>query len=400
MNVFGNYKINVWQTAKLSVAAWLFLFFTGVSANAYAAKRVALVVGNNDYEQARLRNPVNDAVAIGEKLTAMGYQTTVLKNGKRLEIEAALDEYSVQAAQAEFAVFYYAGHAIQVDGTNYLIPIDAKLTARRDIKKLIELGDVTDEVGQANKLGVVILDACRDNPFNAVMDRTLGRGLVGRGLSSGLVMGGNTLVAYATEQDAIAADGHGKHSPYTKALLEHISTPSIDVRLMFGKVRDAVIKNTAGRQRPFVYGSLGGNSYFLNAKSTPKPAKVEPTVVAAATNLGTARSISSRDMSSVMEQFSDLQSAIKRRDRDAIKELAAPSAERDRFLDYLFKNFSTIDVSLSRVRALDTRSAIVGRLTIDRLVRSNGDIGVPAKAHRSIPIESRLINNDWTPIIW
>ena len=396
-----NNRLRIFQW--LQSLRWLRLLvlasLCGLSGNALAEKRVALVVGNNDYEQARLRNPVNDAVAIGAKLEAMGYETTVLKNDKRLELEAALDRYSEQVADADFALFYYAGHAIQVDGRNYLIPIDAKLAARRDIKKLIQLGDVTDEVGQADSLGVVILDACRDNPFNAALDESLGRGLVGRGLSGSIVMGGNTLIAYATEEDAVAADGHGKHSPYTQALLEHISTPSVDVRLMFGKVRDAVIKNTGGRQRPFVYGSLGGTSYFLNSKEAapPKVVTQQPIVTS---DIGRPRSISNSDMSRVMDMFSDLHSAIKRKDRDMIHKLTTPSEDRDKYIDYLFENFSTIDVSLSRVRAVDEKSSIVGLITIDRLVRSNGDIGIPAKSHRTISIESKLVDDDWTQVIW
>lgn len=366
-----------------------------------AAERIALVIGNNEYEQARLFNPVNDAEAIGAKFEAMGYDTTILRNGKRLEIEAALDAFSMKAASAEYAMFFYAGHAIQVYGKNYIIPVDARLTVRRDIKKLIPLDDVSEEVGQADKLGVVILDACRDNPFNAVMDENLGRGLVGRGLSGSVQVGGNTLIAYATEEDAIAADGHGRHSPYTSGLLEHIDTPGIDVRLMFGRVRDAVIRNTGGKQRPFVYGSIGGSNYFLNARSIQVTAPVgEPSAPRDTGRKNPPGTISNRDMSLVMDMFSELRSAILSKDREAIRSLVAPSEQRDRYIDYLFDNFSTIEVSLSRVQAVEEKSAIVGRITIDRLVRDNGDIGLPARKHKTIPIESRLIGDDWSPVIW
>lgn len=184
------------RTLLLAVLACL-LFPVG----AFASGRVALVIGNEDYAQARLFNPVNDATAIADTLRTMGYRVLLVTDADRFEMESALDAYSEMAANSRQALFFYAGHAIQVEGQNYLIPTRTRIESRRDLKKLVPLGDVTAETGNATDFGVVILDACRDNPFGAALSSDLGRSrsIVGRGLSSTSVTG-NTIIAYATEE--------------------------------------------------------------------------------------------------------------------------------------------------------------------------------------------------------
>ena len=388
---------------------------------AHANQRVALVIGNNDYDRAALFNPVNDANALGDKLRGLGYSTVVLNNADRFAIEAALDTYSEMAARAEFALFYYAGHAIQVNGRNYMIPVGAKLASRRDLKKLIPLQDVTDEVANASKLGVIVLDACRDNPFAEVMNQTLGRnGTIGTGLSTSGFVGGNTLIAYATEENAIAADGRGRHSPYTSALLDHIGTPQLDVRLMFGRVRDTVMDRTGGKQRPYVYGSVGGSTYFLNGGATDdslrapetatasvalaapvaKPVADPATGITGVTAARTGQRITDTDFNNVLGQFKRLRKAIREKDRRTISQVAGPSTAWGRYLEYLFENFDAIDLSLSNVSTVDGDGSIIGELTIERMVRANGDIGIPSERLKSAKIVSFKRGDQWSLIQW
>ena len=240
-----------------------------------AGERIALVVGNADYERvARLVNPLPDARAVGAELEAMGFDAVaVVEDGTRLELEAALDDFGTRAESAATALFYFAGHGIQIDGENYLVPVDVDLSHRRDVRRLLGLDEIMDEVSQASGLGLVVLDACRDNPFGERLAEKLGRGAARAGLGSVAArVRGNTLVAYATEADAVALDGDDGHSPYTRALVRHLGTPGLDVRWMLGAVRDDVVAATGGEQVPHVYGSLGGSLVTLAPVAGDDPA--------------------------------------------------------------------------------------------------------------------------------
>lgn len=231
-----------------------------------AAERVALVLGNSAYSpEIALRNPANDARAVSELLLEMGFDNVdLVLDADRFEMESALDRFSAAIDGAETAFFYYAGHGLQINGENLLVPVDLNLTGRRDINKLTRVAEIVEEVERASNFGVVVLDACRNNPFANQLNQELGRSLVrNQGLSLQNVRG-NTLLAFATEANGVAADGTGSHhSPYTKALIQYLALPNTDIRQMFGKVRDRVMLETDAKQRPFVYGSLGGANYFL-----------------------------------------------------------------------------------------------------------------------------------------
>ena len=232
------------------------------------AKYVALVIGNQAYPDAPLSNPVNDADAIARAFENMGYdEVRVVKNADTRTFDTALDEFTATAAAAYVAVIYYAGHGMQIDGKNYLMPVDLKVNSSRDIRELITQRELVDEVARAKRFGLVILDACRDNPFANQVATTLSRSFSTRGLArEESASGSNTLVAYATASDDIAADGQGLNSPYTKALLNHVNNPEFDVYQLFGTVRDTVVLNTGGQQTPYHYGSTGGQRYFLHPK--------------------------------------------------------------------------------------------------------------------------------------
>ena len=242
------------------LSAWLFV------QPAVAEKRVALVVGNSSYENvARLNNPANDATAITAILKDAGFDIVESRRDlKTSEMRRVLRDFSDKVRDAEVAVVYYAGHGIEVDGTNYLIPVDATLERDLDVyDEAFPLDRILAVIEPAKQLRLVILDACRDNPFAKTMKRTTGSRSIGRGLAKVEPTSPNTLIAFASKAGSTASDGDSKNSPFTSALLKHIAIPGLDLRKAFGFVRDDVLKNTGNRQEPYVYGSLGGGDVSL-----------------------------------------------------------------------------------------------------------------------------------------
>jgi len=233
---------------------------------AAAESRVALVIGNAAYRNApRLANPRNDAEAVAGALKRLGFAVVV---GFDLDVGALRDtlaDFGRKAEGAEVAVAYYAGHAIQVGGTNYILPVDARLNREQDLNwQTIPVDYVLDELAGARKLKIVLLDACRDNPLAQRMARGMGTrsASVGRGLAVVQRKVTDTLIAYATGAGDVAEDGAGGHSPFTEAFLAHIDEPGLEIRRFFGKVSDTVRAKTGGRQEPYVYTSLGGDAFF------------------------------------------------------------------------------------------------------------------------------------------
>lgn len=247
---------------------------------AFAGKRVALVLANSAYRNAPpLANPVNDGAVIARTLKDAGFDAVDFRRDlAALETRRALRDFSDLARDAEIAVVYYAGHGIEVDGSNYLIPVDARLERDTDVyDETFSLDRVLVAVEPAKQLRLVILDACRDNPFTRTMKRTVTLRSLGRGLAKVEPASPNTLIAYSAKAGMTALDGDGKNSPFTVALSNHLTTPGLDVRRAFGFVRDDVLKSTGNRQEPFVYGSLGGDDVPLVPKAAPAvPPAVNP----------------------------------------------------------------------------------------------------------------------------
>ena len=245
----------------------ILLLWLSVMMPLWAAERVALVIGNSAYQHTpRLNNPGNDAADMSALLREIGFAVTSVYDASRDDFEDALIAFGRRAERAEIALVFFAGHGIQVGGRNYLVPVEAALDDERDLRRLIALDDVLYEVGQAQHLGVAIIDACRDNPLARQLARSVGpqrSAVIGRGLSRVERPPSDVLVAFATEADATAADGSGRNSPYTAALKQHLATPELEVRLLFGQVRDSVMQATGNRQRPYTYGSLGGQPIYL-----------------------------------------------------------------------------------------------------------------------------------------
>jgi uncharacterized caspase-like protein len=247
------------------------LFFLGflfcISANpALAEKRVALVIGMSKYQQVpRLTNPARDAEAMTSLFRKAGFD--LVDNERDLgiaDLRRVIREFSEKSRDADISVVYYAGHGIEVDGTNYLVPADAKLLSDFDVEdETVSLDRVLKALDPVKRLKLVILDACRDNPFAKTMKRSIASRSIGRGLAKIEPTMSDTLVAFAAKAGAVASDGDGDNSPFAVALVKYIAEPGLDLRLAFGRVRDDVLKSTGNRQEPFVYGSLGGETMSL-----------------------------------------------------------------------------------------------------------------------------------------
>ncbi|MBT9290647.1 caspase family protein [Prosthecodimorpha staleyi] len=243
-------------------------------ADARAAARVALLIGNADYPAAPLSNPTRDVDAMEASLREAGFDTVIAhKNLDLRAMDAAIEEFREKVQGAEIAVLYYSGHGIEVNGTNYLVPRDARLmseTAAR--REAIALDDALEALEGATRLRLVLLDACRDNPFVARMKRT--KGALTRGLRRTDPGRSNTLIAYATAPGTVAYDGDGGLSPFTASLVHHLVTPGLDVEYALRRVHDDVVAATrpiAARsggdpQEPYKTGSLGSDLIALSRK--------------------------------------------------------------------------------------------------------------------------------------
>lgn len=243
------------------------------------------MIGNSGYKSVpKLANPENDATAVGLLLRKAGFDAVeVRQNLDNAAMRRAMRDFSEGTRDADIAVVFFAGHGVEVGGTNFLIPVDSALKRDIDVEdEAVSLDRVLTLLEPARKLRLVILDACRDNPFLPAMARTLASRSVGRGLAKIETPGSDTLVAYAAKAGSIAADGRGANSPFTLALLKHLTTPGLDVRLAFGRIRDEVLAATSRQQEPFVYGALGGATVTLAALSADERSepKIPPSAAA------------------------------------------------------------------------------------------------------------------------
>ena len=242
-----------------------------LAASALAAERVALVIGNGDYvHTASLGNPHNDAADISAALRRLGFEVTQIDDAGKSDLEKGLQKLTRAAAKSNIAVVFYAGHGIEVDKRNFLVPVDARLESDQDVEfEAVPLDLALRAAGRASGLGLVILDACRNNPFLASMQRSGATRAIGRGLVR-VEPEGQTLVAYAAKEGTTADDGKGRNSPYTTALLRYLEEPGLEILQMFREVRDTVLEATGNRQQPFVSGSLSSEGVYLAADPARK----------------------------------------------------------------------------------------------------------------------------------
>ena len=226
--------------------------------------RVALVIGNAHYAaQSPLKNPSNDARAIAAGLRGAGFKKVVsAADLTRDALVKALQEFQDEADRADWAVIYFSGHGVEIGGVNYVVPTDARLlTDRNAPDEAVSLDRLMTSVGGAHKLRIVILDACRDNPFVASMQRTIASRSAGKGLAP-VEPTRATLVVYAARDGQLAQDGAGDNSPFAAALAKRLGEPHVEVSKLFRLVTDDVLDATGRRQQPFVYGSLPGREDF------------------------------------------------------------------------------------------------------------------------------------------
>lgn len=253
----------------LAVIASLITSVTTLNA-ATGERRVALVIGIGDYNHAsQLPNPVKDATRIASVLSSIGFDVTLRTNLGINDLRDSVRNFADKADTADVALVYFAGHGIEMAGNNYLIPNDAELRRDRDLDhEALTLSLVTTAIEGSKRLRVILLDACRNNPFAAQMKLSGSRTRsVTRGLGK-VEPVGNSLVVYASKHGTVAEDGEGSNSPFAEALAETLPQPGIEISLLFRKVRDQVISATNSRQQPFVYGSISGDPFYFIAPKT------------------------------------------------------------------------------------------------------------------------------------
>jgi tetratricopeptide (TPR) repeat protein len=245
-----------------------------------AGRRIALVIGNGAYRNVHaLDNPPRDARLIAGSLKDLGFQAVTVANDlTRDKFFETLKAFASDAEKADWAVIYYAGHGFEIGGVNYLVPVDAKLAVDKDAEKeAVALEQVIASVGGARKLRLVMLDACRDNPFAANMQHTIELKLVDKGFSD-IEPSAGFMIVYAAKHGETALDGEGADSPFATAIARDVKEPHVEVRKLFDIVRDDVWTATKHAQQPFTYGSPAGREdfYFVTAAASAAPAPQSP----------------------------------------------------------------------------------------------------------------------------
>ena len=266
-------------------ALTIFIFSVSTISQGQTAERLALVIGNSAYQNVpELPNPARDSSDVGDALERLQFNVTRLQNATVAEIKNAVIELGNAANGAQMIVVFYAGHGIEANGENWLIPIDAKLSTEADApNEAVSLRLVNAQVAKAAQLGLVILDACRDNPFAQSIQRSVTNppaatengDVPTRSVSKGLARAepaANVLVAFAAKDGTVAGDGPGRNSPFTTALLANMEIQGLEVASLFRKVRDEVMRATKDTQQPFVYGSLSNTSIYFKP---PEPELVK-----------------------------------------------------------------------------------------------------------------------------
>jgi hypothetical protein len=237
---------------------------------ALASKKVALVIGNGAYSEAPLKNPTNDARAIAATLRSQGFEVLLKENATKVQMNEIVADFGEKLAEGDTALFFFAGHGMQVQGRNYLIPVDARITSEQRVRlETLDVDAVLDQMAAARaRVSLVILDACRNNPFERRF-RSVSGGLAQINAPEG------TMVAYATAPGRVAADGEGANGLYTQELLRAMRQPGLKVEDIFKQVRINVSRASNGAQTPWEASSLTGDFYFQAALPVaPAPAPV------------------------------------------------------------------------------------------------------------------------------
>jgi hypothetical protein len=292
----------IWFLTALTTA-------TSLSRLAQAQDRLALVIGNSKYLSANaVPNAVNDARLMARALRDIGFVVADGFDLSRASMERQIREFLHKSAAARVALFFYAGHGLQVDGRNYLLPVDANLEAASDLDfETIGLDNILGSLDGVSRTNIIILDACRNNPFAQRLASRFGAArsvTILSGLAGYSNLGTGTLIAFSTAPGAVALDGNGSNSPFTKALARHVRTPGLEVRQMLTRVRADVAAETGGRQIPWDNSSLLGEVYLAGA-GKPEPQRLEASPAAPAADVLLWDAIKSMAVATVFEEFAN-----------------------------------------------------------------------------------------------
>lgn len=227
------------------------------ASDSLAQKRLALLIGNSAYKNGPLKNPVNDVTAMDSALTKVGFDVMVLKNADRNAIGRAIDSFGSKLKNYDVGLFYFSGHGLQVNGINYLCPLGMKLQGQSDVPyEAIDAGKVLAKMEDAgNRMNVVILDACRNNPFKRSF-RSARNGLAQMDAPTG------SFIAFATSPGKVAYDGKDRNSPYVTHMIGNMNTKDMTIEKFFKQVRRGVMKDTGKKQVPWESSSMVGDFYF------------------------------------------------------------------------------------------------------------------------------------------
>ncbi|MGQ0685955.1 caspase family protein [Bradyrhizobium sp.] len=231
------------------------------------SNRIALVIGNAAYRSVPvLNNPGRDAEALAAELATLGFRkVTLLRDQTREQMFSALRAFAREAETADWSVVYFAGHGLEMGGINWLVPVDAQFRTDRDVRlEAVSIDELSAAIEGTRGLRLIVLDACRDNPFAPQMRLTNSTRAIGSGLARVEPEGG-TMIAYAAKAGQVADDGN---SPFMKALLKRMRQPGLEISMLFRFVRDDVLAATARRQEPFVYGSLPSEPFYFRPATT------------------------------------------------------------------------------------------------------------------------------------
>ena len=250
-------NVSVWRRFGMAsaVGLWTLALVSPVGAQVPREEpRLALLIGNSAYRESPLRNPVNDVRAMAQRFKELGFTVIAHENATKRTMEAAIIEFGRRLAEGGVGAFYYAGHGLQVRGRNYLVPVDAEIDDEASTRvAAVDVELLLEQMAEAkNRVNMVILDACRNNPFERRM-RGASRGLAAVDAARG------TLVAYATAPGSVAADGDGKNGLYTEELLEALREPGLKIEEVFKRVRINVARRSKGAQTPWESSSLTGD---------------------------------------------------------------------------------------------------------------------------------------------
>ncbi|WP_319763037.1 caspase family protein [Maridesulfovibrio sp.] len=257
---------------KNNVSFGLFTFFLVAAisttllfaSDCLAQKRLALLIGNSAYTKiGALKNPVNDVTAMNRSLTKAGFDVMVVKNADRSTMGRAIDDFGRMLKNYDVGLFYFSGHGLQVNGINYLCPLGMSIQGQSDVQyEAVDAGKVLAKMEDAgNRMNIVILDACRNNPFKRSF-RSMRSGLAQMDAPTG------SFIAFATAPGKTALDGRGNNSPYVTHMLSNMNRKGLTIEQFFKKVRQGVIKDTSRKQVPWESSSLVGDFYFSGKGSS------------------------------------------------------------------------------------------------------------------------------------